>query len=619
MGAMLIVMVFLAYRPAARGEFIWDDNDYVSENPTLVMPGGLWVIWAQPTASPQYYPLVFTTFWIEARMWGMEARGYHETNILLHGVAAVLLWRILRRLNVPGAYFAAGIFAVHPVMVESVAWVTERKNTLSMVFYLGAFYCSLRFWTRPASGAAKRGWGWYASALALFVCALLSKTVTATLPAAMVLILWWKLGRVALRDWFLLAPFFVLGICGGVLTGYLERTHVGASGAEWNYSVVERVLIAGRAVWFYAWKLVWPLDLAFMYGKWRVDPRAAWQWVFPTAAVVVVVMLFVLRKRIGRGPVVAVLFFVGTLAPALGFVNVYPMRYALVADHYQYHASIGLIALLAAVLTTLYHRAGMGRRGLRGAPAGCAVLLPLFVLTWRQASIYRDRQTLWSDTLAKVPDSWMAWIHLGNVAATKTPPDKGTARAYWRKALELNPNVADTHYNMGVAYADADDYSSAVAEFRRTIELEPRKADPRNMLGVSLAGLGRLDEGIEIYRGAIAIEPYHWKSHFNLGIALERKGQVDAAVEEFLKTAELSPRYGPALRELANCLIKTGRYAQAEGPLRRLVELRPEDADALFDLGMVLSLQQRSGEAEPFLLKAFSIKPELRQRLQGKR
>jgi Tfp pilus assembly protein PilF len=415
-----------------------------------------------------------------------------------------------------------------------------------------------------------------------------------------------------------LAPLFLLGIGGGVLTGYLERTHVGASGAEWNYSVVERVLIAGRAVWFYAGKLVWPVDLAFMYGKWRIDSRAAWQWFFPTAAVVVVVMLFVLRKRIGRGPVVAVLFFVGTLAPALGFVNVYPMRYTFVADHYQYHASVGLIALLAAVLTTLYHRVGMGRRGLRGAPAACAVLLPLFVLTWRQASIYRDRQTLWSDTLAKVPDSWMAWIHLGNVAATRAPPDKATARAYWLKALKLNPNVADTHYNMGVAYADADDYSSAAAEFRRAIELEPHKADPRNMLGLSLAGLGRVDEGIAVYREAIAIEPYHWKSHFNLGIALEKKGELDAAVAQFSTASELNPRYAPALRELANCFIKTRRYTQAEGPLRRLVELRPDDADALFDLGTVLSLQQRFGEAQPFLLKAFSIKPELQGRLRGK-
>ena len=343
--------------PALRGGFNWDDDAYVTNNLTLRSVHGLSQIWGQLTATPQYYPLVFTSFWLEYHLWGLNPLGYHVVNVLLHALAAMLLWRVLVRLQLPGAWLAAGIFALHPVAVESVAWVTERKNVLSAVFYFAAALAYLRWrddGTTTTGLRATSSWRslvLYLLSLALFICALFSKTVTASLPAALLLVIWWKHGRIAGRDVWPLLPFFVAGAALGLVTSWLERTHVGANGPEWALSFFDRCLIAGRALWFYAGKLFWPANLTFIYPRWQIDPGIWWQWLFPAAAIALVMILWSLRGRIGRGPLVAVLFFAGTLLPALGFANVYPMRYSFVADHFQYLASVGLIVLAAAGLT----------------------------------------------------------------------------------------------------------------------------------------------------------------------------------------------------------------------------------------------------------------------------
>src|SRR5688572_14862801 len=362
---VLLAMTLIAYLPAFRAGFIWDDPDYVVNNATLRSLDGLRQIWFVPRATPQYYPLVHTSFWIEYQLWRLNPAGYHAVNVLLHALAAVLLWRVLKLLDVPGAWLAAAIFAVHPMHVESVAWVTERKNVLSGVFYLAAalayFRSSFGLWgsgigedkdtavdssnTRHPKPDTR-----YSLSLGLFVCALLSKTVTASLPATILLVIWWKRGRITRRDVVPLIPFFVIGVALALNTARLEREHVGASGAEFDFSALDRILIAGRAAWFYAWKLIAPVNLSFIYPRWTIDDRAAWQYAFPLAAVALVAALFVLRHRIGRGPLVAILFFGGTLVPALGFFNVYPMRYTFVADHFAYHASIGIIVLIAAAV-----------------------------------------------------------------------------------------------------------------------------------------------------------------------------------------------------------------------------------------------------------------------------
>jgi hypothetical protein len=320
--------------------FVWDDDLRVTENATLRSLDGLRRIWLEVGANKQYYPLVFSSFWVEYQLWGANPVGYHLVNLALHAAASVLFWRVLLALGVPGAWLAAAMFALHPVHVESVAWISERKNLLSGVLYLASALAWLRHAEADERGEPRAS-RLYAASLALFLCALLAKTVACTLPAALLLTLWWKRGRVAGRDALTLLPFFALGIGLGLVTVWLERSEVGASGAAWDLSFPERFLIAGRAVWFYLGKLVWPAPListiragASTPGRpgstcthWRRSPS----WLRSGCC----------AAGSARGPLAAWLFFGGTLLPALGFFEVYPMRHPGLREPLREQRQIG--------------------------------------------------------------------------------------------------------------------------------------------------------------------------------------------------------------------------------------------------------------------------------------
>jgi len=426
-GLLLLLLAFLAFAPALGNGWIWDDDDYIHQNPLLRSEAGLEQIWLEPSQSPQWYPMVFTTFWVEYQLWGDSPLGYHLVNILLHGLGAVLAWRLLRRLRVPGAWLAAALWAVHPVMVESVAWATERKNVLSGVFYLGAALAFLAWVERVREG--RRGWGVLAGSVLLFAGALLAKTVTASLPAALLLVLWWR--RERWWDRRILLPLLVMvaaGVAMGMFTAWQEVVKVRAVGAPWEHGFAERLLVAGRAPWFYLQKLVLPWPLVFIYERWQVDPAVWWQWLFPLATVDLVLALLLLQRRLGRGPLVAVLIFGGTLFPSLGFFDVYPHQFSWVADHFQYHASLALLALLAALLVRLPllrdarggedappwldgpFGLGLPRRPL--VPAGILVGV-LALVSAGQAATYKDWKTIWETTLERNPQAWIAANNLG--------------------------------------------------------------------------------------------------------------------------------------------------------------------------------------------------------------
>ena len=381
--------MFLVYQPAWQGGFIWDDEGHVTR-PELRSWQGLCRIWFNLGATQQYYPLLHSAFWTEHILWGDATLGYHLLNIALHALAALLVAWILRRLAVPGAYLAAAIFALHPVQVESVAWITELKNTLSGVFYLGAALLYLRF-------DETRQRRLYLGALGLFVLGLLSKTVTATLPAALLVVFWWRRGRLSWRrDVLPLTPFFVLGAAAGVFTAWVERKLIGAEGAAFELSLIQRFLLGGRAVWFYLGKLLWPAKLLFIYPRWQLSQAVWWQYLFPAGALLLLAVLWGLRGR-WRGPLAGLLFFVGTLFPVLGFCNVYPFIYSYVADHFQYLASLGIITLVAAGAALLLERWRLWRR-----PAGnvlcLALLATLAGLSWRQSlDVHRHRDALSGD------------------------------------------------------------------------------------------------------------------------------------------------------------------------------------------------------------------------------
>ena len=440
--------------------YIWDDDVYVYENRLLLSPGGLAQIWTEPTRSPQYYPLVFTAFWLEDRLWGLQASGYHAVNILLHAGTAILFWRVMRQLQIPGAWLAALLFAIHPVQVESVAWITERKNVLSGLFYFAALSSYCRYHEAYGHGSATRQtWVEYGLSLVWLLAALLSKTVTSSLPVVILLILWWKNGRVSWRDVIPLLPMFVMGLALGLVTVQMERQHVGAIGSEWELSVVERSLVAGRALWFYALKLAAPVNLIFIYPRWQIDAGVWWQYLYPAAFVALVIGLFLGRRRIGRGPLTAVLAFAVTVFPALGFFNVYPHRYSFVADHFQYLACAPLLLLFAAILMQLALK--RSDRSYGPAAIGCLVVLTLALLSREQTEMYRDAEKLYRVTMERNPNAGIAYTNLGVILLNRG--DVTAARDLFQKRLELPVPQLDrdaTLSNIGLTYAKEGNWRS---------------------------------------------------------------------------------------------------------------------------------------------------------------
>jgi Tfp pilus assembly protein PilF len=642
LAALLVFVTVLAYQPIWHAGFIWDDDKYVTENLTLRSLGGLAQIWFQPTAAPQYYPLVHTSFWLEYHLWGLNPLGYHLVNVLLHALAAILLWRGLARLQLPGAWLAAGIFALHPVAVESVAWVTERKNVLAAVLYFSAALAYWR-WDEPLAasqspnGKNRNSPRWYILAFALFLAALLSKTVTCSLPAALLLVIWWKRGRVAGREVWPLLPFFVAGAGLGLLTSWLERTHVGAQGPEWAFSFWDRCLIAGRALWFYAGKWFWPANLTFIYPRWQISAGVWWQWMFPVAALALVAGLWQLRRRIGRGPLVAVLFFGGTLFPALGFTNIYPMRYSFVADHFQYLASVGLIALTVAGLEHLKRR-----RPWLESMVCAGLLLGLGTLTWQQAWMYQDAETLWQTTLRRNPDCWMAHINFGVVLENKGQTDAAIhqfqeairlkaddaeahnnlgavwdsngqtdeAIAQFQEALRLEPGYAEAHYNFGVALDNQSQTDAAIRQFQEAVRLEPDYAEAHNNLGNALLKKGQTDAAIGQFQEALRLKPDNAIAHYNLGSALDNQGQTDEAIRQFQTAIRLKPNEVEAYNNLGNALLKKGQTAEAISQFLEAIRLKPDYANAHYNLGGVLYGKGQTDAAISQFLEAIRFMPD---------
>ena len=455
----------------------------------------------------RYYPLVHTSYWLEYQVWGLDPLGYHVTNVVLHLTSAFLLWRILLSLGVPGAWLIAAIFAVHPVQVESVAWITERKNVLSGVFYLSAMLVYLPLTLEPETVPAAR---WrplgrrYGAAFVLFLLALLSKTVTATLPAALLLLIAWKRGRVRWSDVWPLVPPALIGLAAGIATAWLERHHVGAQGIDWQLSPLQRVVIAGRALWFYAWKLAWPSHLTFIYPRWRVDAGDPWQLAYPIAAAATIVSLWLARRRIGAGPLVAVLLFAGTLFPALGFVDTFPMRYSFVADHFQYLASIALVALVVAAAERLALDWPARRRRLAQA-CGAVLIVLLAVLTWRQSRIYADHESLWADTIQKDPASWMGHTTLGALLGQRGA--LAEAEAHYREAVRLNPDFAIARSNLAGLLANQGRFDEAITHYRAAVKLDPASLENHISLGRALLLNGQPDEAAKWFRVVVARWP----------------------------------------------------------------------------------------------------------------
>ena len=597
--AAVLTATLVAYWPALRGGMLWDDAQHVTPAALRTLDG-LRRIWLEPGATQQYYPLLHSAFWLEHRLWGDAVLGYHLVNVLLHALAACFAIAIARRLGLAGARLAGLVFALHPVCVEAVAWISEQKSTLSAVLYLAAMLVYLEF---DSTRRRQR----YALALGLFGMALAAKTVTATLPAALLVVLWWKRGRLDPRhDLLPLAPWFALAIPAGLATAWIEHTSIGARGADFSLTFLDRCLVAGRAVWFYFGKILWPADLIFSYPRWTLDAADWRQWLYLAAVAAAAAALVVLARR-RRGPLAAFLLFGITLFPALGFFDVYPFRFSFVADHFQYLAGLGIIVPAVSVL------AGAARPRWMRMPAACLLLLPLGGQTWSRSAVYRDSETLWRATLARNPASWLAHNNLCSLLLAR-PAQLAEAARECRAALALRPDFAEAHNNLATALARAGRMPEAVAEFQAALAARPDFVEARFNLANALAAMpGREPDAIAEYRAALRLRPSYVEAHLNLaGVLLRLPDGAAQAVEEDRAALRLDPGRAEAHNHLATALARMpGRVPEAIAEYQAALRVDPNSARAHNNLGSLLAeIPGRLPEAIAEYQAAVSANPD---------
>ncbi len=605
LAAALLVAVLLAYLPAYHGGFLLDDDLHITK-PELQSWTGLARIWFEIGATQQYYPVLHSFFWLEHRLWGDAVGGYHVANVLLHAAAALEIVIIARALRLRGGWLAAFLFALHPVCVESVAWIAEQKNTLSTVFALGSAIAYIHF-------DRSRRQGSYIRALGLFVLALLSKTVVVTLPAVLLVVLWWRQGRLRWRtDVLPLVPWFIVGLSVCLVTFAVEQHLLAGIGASFALNPIERVLVAGRAFWFYAREIILPVDLTFFYPRWQVDGAVAWQYIAPTAALALALWLLY-RARSQRGPLAAFLCFAGTLTPVLGFINVEWFVFSYVADHLQYFSVVVAIIPLAATLTSLAER--LAPAGHRAAlAAGCLVACILGVLTYRQSIRYGDPADFYRAAIALNPSSAAAYSNLGAVYAAQ-PGRLPDAIAAYETALRMSPRSSDAEENLGIALLkDPTRRAEAVSHLEAAAQLRPNQRSLHVALALALAEMPeRHADAVAEFEEALRMDPSDASLHNSLGLALLRDPvRAREAQAEFEEALRLKADFPEAHNNLGNILRRTpGRMQDAIAQYTAALRLKPDFAEAHNNIGLALAQTPgRMPEAVAHFQEALRLKPD---------
>ena len=640
----LLVAVLLVYSPALRGGFLWDDDSYISGNATLLHSlKGLRDIWFNPAATCQYYPLSFTGFWAGYQLWGFHTPGYHLANVFFHTLAAVLLWQVLKRLKLRGALLAGALFALHPVNVMSVAWMTEFKNTLSGSLALGAAWAWLRFeglGVYAGTEGTKRQWRSYAVMILLFQLAMFAKTAVSFLPVSLLLIAWWQRGRIGWREIAPLLPLVGIVAAMGSLTMYIERTTGGASGADYALSLPERILVSGHSFWFYLGKLLFPANLVFFYPRWHLDAGDWRQYLWPVATGAFLLGLWLLRGRLGRGLWTAAMHFYVSTSMLVLMVVLYMMKYSFVSDHWQYFGTMSVMPVIASAIMRL-----LDWRGIRGSTARNAVvaclLAALGVLSWRQCAMYSDIDTLYTTTIRQNPGAWMVYNNLGLSLLQKGEVDESIPRfqkaleinlgdaeacnnlgnalmqkgelneavAYYLRALKINPGFAEAHHNLGLALEKMGELDGAIAHFQKAIDLRADYAEAHYDLGLALQQKGQLNPAIAQYQMALKLAPGMAKAHLNLGNIFGQTGQMDKAVAQYQEALEINPDYAEAYNNLGNAMLNAGHMDEAILHYQKALEITPGYAEAHNNLGSALQRMGRAGEAIAEYQKALDINP----------
>jgi tetratricopeptide (TPR) repeat protein len=618
LATLILFATLLVYIPATRGGFFWDDHGPLLRNELIHSPDGLRRFWLT-AESQDYFPLTYTLFWVEWRLWGEAAVGYHVVNALLHAAAAMMVWQVLRRLDVPGAWLAGILFAVHPIAAASAAWIFEGKNTLSLALGL----LSIMAWMsadermqnaeraarnaepkedpgsqdqlraeRDRSGEARSVFRSafctlrsafsarsYLLSLALFLLALLAKTSVVMLPAVLLLCAWWRRGRIRWKDLLVSLPFFALSLGLGLVTVRFQKHNVIAAMQVRPEGIGSRLAAAGWAAWFYLFKLLLPLDLCVIYPRWEVDGRSFLAFAPLALLVAGVAWLWLRRRTWGRAPLFALAYFVLMLVPVLGFVDMAFMRLSLVADHFQYAAMIGVVAFAAALLIRAAREAGW--RGSAGRLGSAACVALLACLTWRRAGLYGAEERMWKENLAKNPSpqaARVAWHQLGDMYVRAGRYDEALDSFY--RCIEFEPESADEYYDRGAVFYALGRYDDAIRDYDRVIQLNPNSAAAYNNRGNAYAAGNRLQEALRDYEKAMALDPRSALPYFNRANARLQFGRAAEAIQDFSTAIALKPAYPEAYNNRAAAYFGVHEYGKARADIEMCERLggRPDPA-----------------------------------------
>jgi len=608
----LVMLTLLAYLPVWRAGFVWDDDDHVTANAALTAAHGLTYIWSSP-AIARYFPLTLTTYWAERHLWGLHPLPYHLVNLLFHAANAVLVLLLLRRLRLRAAWFAAALWAVHPVNVESVAWISQLKNVQSGFF----FFSSLMFYTmfdeekhRPLRWySSYLSSSWYSLAFVCAVLAMLSNAYAAILAIVLLLPVWWRRGYPEKADITRIFPFVAISWLAAGFAIFTRRAQTNTPDAlAARLGLLERFIVAGKAFWFYLAKILCPLPLSFVYPRWHNHPLNPLSWLPLAALLALFLLLWRSRNRPGcRNALFALAFFFAALLPVLGLVHISNFQYAFAADRFQYFASLAIITLLCSGAATLLHRAASQPRYF-AALAVPLLLTASAALTWRHASVFRDEETLWLDTIAKNPQSAFAHYSLGNLLLQAGKLN--AAAVHYKIALTIRPNYADAHANLGSVFLEQKRFSDAIAHYQEAARLEPPSAALECNLGIALEQTGRADEAIAHYQKVLQLDPDFIQAHNNLGNLYLQQGRFRDGVRQYQLAVDAAPRFAQLHYNLANALLDTGQIQDAIAQYQLALRLKPGYAQAHCDLGDALAQAGQLDDAITHYREALRLKPD---------
>jgi len=599
---LIILLCFIIYIPSLLNGFIWDDDQNLFKSPWIQGADGLRVIWFT-NKTYQYYPVDFTTFWLEHKLWGLNPFGYHVVNLFLHILNALLVFWVVRKLYKRLAFSVALLFAVHPIQVETVAWITERKNLLSLFFFLLAILAYLRF-------DRIRRIRYYLLTVVMFVCALLSKSIAVCFIFFPVLYKWWKDARVTWREIRLSIVFVVIGLLSAFYTLYLEFYHVGAQGKVFDLTFLERFILSGRIIFFYVYKLLFPFNFMFFYPRWIIDTKIWWQWLFILAVVLILGTLVIYRKKIGRGALALFIFYIISIFPVLGFLNVYGMKFSFVADHFSYLSTPALLLLLCVSIRLFFDKLSIKFPLLMSTPYRIVMPILLAIITiymggksMALTQSYKNAVVLWEDVIRKNPKAWIAYNNLGS--AYNKVGKYEEAIPLLNKAIKLEPGYAEAYNNLGNAYNNIGNYEEAIALYKKAIELNPLFVEIYYNLGNAIRSIGNYEEAIALYKKAIELNPdYAGAFYNNLGLAYNDIGEKEKAIASYKKAIALDPNCAEPYNNLGNIYKSLGRTEEAIALYKKAIKVKADNAEIYYNLGSAYSDIGKNEEAIVFYKKA---------------